>query len=153
MLLHMNLDACTGCGMCAEVCPAEAIYLTAGKAVIDVERCTACGTCIEACPNGAITLVAPPTQVASASTQVPTVTQTFPEGKAAPGGLALWAGIALALVEHQVAPRLADALVAALERWQSRPKPSQAMTAWRDVIQGQVARGPAHQRRRRGKHS
>jgi ferredoxin len=128
--------------------------LVASKAVINTELCTVCQTCIGVCPTGAIMVVTPPAQ--AALTAVPRPAAAAPPSRkqgAAPGGLALWTSIALALVKHQVAPRLADTLVAALERWQARPKPTQATTAWQDVIQGQLARGPAHQRRRRGKHS
>ena len=153
MMLHMNLDACTGCGVCVETCPAGAMCLVAGKAVINTELCTVCQTCIGVCPTGAIMVVTPPVQ--AALTAVPPPAAAAPPSRkqgAAPGGLALWTSIALALVEHQVAPRLADAFIVALERWQARPKPTQATTAWRDVIQGQVARGPTYRHRKRGKH-
>jgi len=153
MMLYMNLDACTGCGVCVETCPAGAMCLVAGKAVINTELCTVCQACIGVCPTGAIMAVTPAQAALTAVPRTPAATLPSQKQEAAPGGLALWTSIALALVEHQVAPRLADALVAALERWPARPKPTQATTAWRDVIQGQVARGPAHQRRRRGKPS
>jgi NAD-dependent dihydropyrimidine dehydrogenase PreA subunit len=154
MMLHMNLDACTGCGVCIAACPAGAIGLVAGKAVINTELCTACKACIEACPTGAITLVMPPTKVASASMpQVPAMAQSSQTSEAKPGGLALWTGIALALVEHRIVPRLADAFIVALEHWLSRPKPSKVATAWRDAIEGKVGRGPTYRHRRRGNHN
>jgi len=154
MMLHMNLDACIGCGVCVEMCPAEAMCLIAGKAVINTELCTVCQTCIGVCPTGAIMVVTPPTQAAlTAVLRPPVAAMPSQKQEAAPGGLALWTSIALALVEHQVAPRLADVLVAALERWQARPKPTQATTAWRDVIQSQVTRGLTYRHRKRGKHS
>ncbi len=44
-------DGCTGCGRCAEVCPAQAI--TASRPVVlDYERCITCFCCIETCPEG-----------------------------------------------------------------------------------------------------
>jgi len=46
-------DACTGCGVCVDVCPFGAIDMVNGKAVIN-EACRACGQCVEACPVGAI---------------------------------------------------------------------------------------------------
>jgi electron transfer flavoprotein alpha subunit len=46
-------DACTGCGVCVEVCPFGAIEMVEGRAVIN-EACRACGQCVDACPVGAI---------------------------------------------------------------------------------------------------
>jgi electron transfer flavoprotein alpha subunit/NAD-dependent dihydropyrimidine dehydrogenase PreA subunit len=48
-------DACTGCGVCVDVCPFGAIDVVNGKAVIN-EACRACGQCVEACPVGAIVM-------------------------------------------------------------------------------------------------
>ncbi len=48
-------DACTGCGVCVDVCPFGAIDMVNGKAVIN-EACRACGQCVEACPVGAIVM-------------------------------------------------------------------------------------------------
>jgi hypothetical protein len=49
-----NPEICTGCGMCAQNCPAGAITLENGKAKIDYEKCLGCGFCISVCPFGAI---------------------------------------------------------------------------------------------------
>jgi uncharacterized Fe-S center protein len=46
---------CTGCGACAENCPADAIALSGGKAAIDPETCIGCGECITVCRFDAIT--------------------------------------------------------------------------------------------------
>ena len=48
-------DACTGCGVCVDVCPFGAIDMVNGKAVIN-EACRACGQCVDACPVGAIVM-------------------------------------------------------------------------------------------------
>ncbi len=48
-------EMCTGCGRCAEICPADAIKI-GSKAIIDPERCRGCGACINVCPKGAITM-------------------------------------------------------------------------------------------------
>jgi NAD-dependent dihydropyrimidine dehydrogenase PreA subunit len=154
MMLHMNLNACTGCGVCIEACPAGAMCLVAGKAVVNTELCTVCQACVEVCPTGAIMVVTPPAQAAlTAVPRPPAAALPSQKQEAAPGGIALWTGIALALVEHRIVPRLTDALIAALEHWQSRPRPAPTTTAWRDMIQGKVGRGMAHQHRRRGNRS
>ncbi|GEM_PF-4256216 len=45
---------CTGCGVCLEVCPFQAIRMEEGKAVIDKELCKNCKICVRVCPEGAI---------------------------------------------------------------------------------------------------
>ncbi|MBN1488481.1 MAG: 4Fe-4S binding protein [Phycisphaerae bacterium] len=44
---------CAGCGICASVCPNEAIVIER-TAVIDPERCSGCGACVRQCPREAI---------------------------------------------------------------------------------------------------
>ncbi|MBU0568302.1 DUF362 domain-containing protein [bacterium] len=57
--LHTNAgpvideELCTGCGLCAKWCGAEAIKVIDEKAKIDRERCTGCGQCLVSCPNNA----------------------------------------------------------------------------------------------------
>jgi len=45
--------ACKGCTVCVTSCPAEAIRVRDGKALILDERCIDCGECIKRCPNHA----------------------------------------------------------------------------------------------------
>lgn len=42
------------CGLCVGSCPARAIDLRGGRAVVDPRRCTGCGGCVAACPVDAI---------------------------------------------------------------------------------------------------
>ncbi len=50
-------ERCTGCSDCVEVCPAEALELADGRAVLArPEDCAYCADCEEICPEGAIAL-------------------------------------------------------------------------------------------------
>jgi len=52
---QIDEELCTGCGDCVSVCPAEALALQAGRAlVLNPEDCWYCGECEEMCPVGAI---------------------------------------------------------------------------------------------------
>ena len=54
-IIHIDTDACTGCGLCAEACHEGAIQMTDGKAVLTREDyCDGLGDCLPACPAGAI---------------------------------------------------------------------------------------------------
>lgn len=55
MPAKVDEDACTGCGACAEVCPADAITVD-DTAKVDPELCTECGACTDECPVEAISL-------------------------------------------------------------------------------------------------
>ena len=45
---------CTGCEMCVDVCPFEAITLIDGKARVNEVLCEGCGTCVGTCVRAAI---------------------------------------------------------------------------------------------------
>ncbi|MBD3390847.1 MAG: 4Fe-4S dicluster domain-containing protein [Chitinivibrionales bacterium] len=55
MAAKVDMAKCTGCGVCVDACPLEAISLENGKAVVS-DSCTGCGSCVDACPNGALSL-------------------------------------------------------------------------------------------------
>ncbi|MBQ6569115.1 MAG: EFR1 family ferrodoxin [Clostridia bacterium] len=47
-------NTCKGCGLCAKMCPAEAIEITDGHPVWAKDRCTLCLRCLHSCPRFAI---------------------------------------------------------------------------------------------------
>ena len=54
MAATVDVEKCTGCGECVEVCPVEGITLKDGKAIVDEEACIDCGVCAEACLQEAV---------------------------------------------------------------------------------------------------
>lgn len=46
-------ELCSVCGLCADVCPAEAISQI-GVYKIQPDLCTSCGLCSQDCPSNAI---------------------------------------------------------------------------------------------------
>jgi NADH-quinone oxidoreductase subunit F len=55
-LIHYRItDQCTGCTLCAQACPVDAIPMTpyARHEVLD-EKCTRCDSCRQACPHDAV---------------------------------------------------------------------------------------------------
>ena len=67
--LHLNdLETCTGCGSCADICPNQAITMIdmpeieaepgdkGERPQIDYGRCCFCGLCVDVCPPGSLSL-------------------------------------------------------------------------------------------------
>ena len=55
-LIHYSINAdCTGCTICAQHCPVDAIPMTPyARHVINDEKCTRCDTCRQVCPHNAV---------------------------------------------------------------------------------------------------
>lgn len=53
--LKLNIEKCTGCGMCMEVCPHAVFKINGDKCdIVDKDRCMECGACAKNCPFNAI---------------------------------------------------------------------------------------------------
>jgi NAD-dependent dihydropyrimidine dehydrogenase PreA subunit len=104
-----DLERCTGCGACVEICPVEAITLEDGRALVDEETCTGCQACVDACPEGAIQPLVHGEIVAAQERPAPAVRQASP--------LAETAGAAIAAAGVGVLARVAGTLVRAAGRW------------------------------------
>ena len=129
MIIQVNQDLCDGCGVCVEACPVGTIQLVDQRALIYDALCTQCEACMDACPNEAITALSVPAHntpivalpVVESRIVLARGQAALPEMAAPARGLAPLAGAALAFFGREVAPRLADAEVAALERRLARP--------------------------------
>jgi electron transfer flavoprotein alpha subunit len=53
MMLTIDKEKCTGCGLCVKVCPFDAMHLIDEKAEAN-EACTLCGACVKVCPVDAL---------------------------------------------------------------------------------------------------
>jgi heterodisulfide reductase subunit A len=54
---HIDQDLCSGCRVCNNLCPYNAIVFHEDRQVSEVitALCQGCGTCVAACPSGIIT--------------------------------------------------------------------------------------------------
>lgn len=50
----VNKEMCTGCELCIEVCPVEAIEVSDGEGFINDDLCVRCGKCHDICPEEAV---------------------------------------------------------------------------------------------------
>ncbi|MBR2183366.1 MAG: 4Fe-4S binding protein [Acidaminococcaceae bacterium] len=49
--VSVDREHCTGCGICARICPAHNITVQNQKAVVG-DRCAHCMACVHGCPHG-----------------------------------------------------------------------------------------------------
>jgi coenzyme F420 hydrogenase subunit beta len=49
-----DVEKCTGCGRCVEVCKYNALKIVDGKSVRDMDLCRNCGWCVRDCPHEAM---------------------------------------------------------------------------------------------------
>ena len=150
-MMQVDGEKCTGCGDCLDACANNAISMIAGKAVIDLDACLGCGACVDACPVDAIPQVELPVRVEPRLAQ-PVVAQEAAALELSPSHRSVpWAEAALAFVGREIVPRIADVLVAALERRLSQPASLPATTSRLTASQGRLGTGrPRRHRRRAG---
>ncbi len=174
-MVYVDIEKCIGCGTCADACPAGAISLVGGTAQIDQERCTdyvlslskGCEACVEVCPTGAMLAVREPVAERAAVPSVRPAPEASPRGQDSarrvirvrpqPAPVSLRTrtvpaiGAALTFLGRNVAPRLADYLLHALDRRLGQGQVSPAVRAPGSVSPASGMGGRGHRRRRRGR--
>ena len=53
-MYRVDIDKCSACETCIDICPTEAISMVDGHAFIDLDECIECGSCAAECPEEAI---------------------------------------------------------------------------------------------------
>ena len=80
-----DIDACILCGMCARVCPADALVVDrkAGDWTINPYKCVQCANCVRECPKSSLSMERESTPVSSGMSTL-TMHKDMP-AKPAPG--------------------------------------------------------------------
>ena len=56
--IKVDVEKCTGCETCADICPVGTYEIKDGKSVaVNVEDCLICRACEMQCPEGAIEVI------------------------------------------------------------------------------------------------
>jgi Fe-S-cluster-containing hydrogenase component 2 len=150
MKMQVNENLCIGCGACAPVCPVDAIHMENGLAVIDQGACTQCQTCVEACPQGAIAIVEVPALAAKPASTLPAEQAKVIVVEPVSSNEKSWLTTVLAFAGQEIFPRLADALVASLERRLAHDQPVKSQTKTLEPPRAQNGMGEHRRQRRAG---
>ncbi|MEE8383063.1 MAG: 4Fe-4S binding protein [Thermodesulfobacteriota bacterium] len=49
-MVTINVEKCTGCGGCIDLCPSIAISMIQDVVTVNQETCTECKICVKVCP-------------------------------------------------------------------------------------------------------
>lgn len=152
MKMQVDAEQCIGCGVCVETCPSGAIHLKDGLAVLDQAVCIQCQACADGCPVGAITAVELPVAVTEPAAVQHACEAEIVVADPVPASPKPWLMAALAFAGREILPRLADALLAALDRRlaQAQLAQPQAFLSSRNTeISSRQNSGQGYRRRRR----
>jgi len=150
-MIRVDLERCTGCGICVDSCHTKAIQIVDAHAAIDDGLCDHCEACIRACPEGALSSMS--VVVPASRAQPPLLPALVPlrDTAAIRPSNTTWQrrvlpilGAAISFAVREIVPRVVDALVSA-------PVASKYnLGAPRSIARGIPEGGQRLRRRRRG---
>jgi ferredoxin len=92
-LRQTDLEQCTGCAICVDLCPLGALSIEDDAIVVNENVCIGCGVCINACSTGASNLVrsatgVPPTDFRALHRRILEEQRKVDSGENSPGASA-----------------------------------------------------------------
>lgn len=149
----LDEERCLGSGNCVEVCPVQAIVITANLARIDDALCVGCGACIAACPQGAIQFVVEGEVIAVEKGPLPAVYESGPVAEVAKPVVTVGSTVAVGQATRAVGQQAGHLLAQIAKRGVSLLE----QAAENYVENSSRARGTGsgaqhRERRRRGRH-
>ena len=159
-MIYVSDALCTGCGICVDICPNNAIQVLNDIACIDQGLCQECESCLEICPQGAIVQVQDPVDVEEKIQSQPVVESASRAIEVAPtiapqpasSGIRPWVEMALGFVSREIVPRVVEALSERDQRSPAIRTPQQDSRSQirRGGGRGGGGRGKRRRRRRGG---
>ncbi len=122
MVISINQSQCSGCGICLDGCPNDAIQLVNGYAQINQELCLQCEACISVCPTGAIVSQMTVPQKESTALVIPQPSQDIQAKTPPPKQPIPWTTTILTLLTSDILPKLTD-LVFNIINQRAKPSP------------------------------
>lgn len=134
-VIQINEELCSGCGLCIEACPDEAIQIINQIADIDKNLCTGCESCLETCPKGAIVAIFNPVDLdtykesLAVNPELNFRPQPVLQTNSAERGMKPVLGAVLTFLGNELAPRMVDIILKSIESKLKQPAANEISTS------------------------